>query len=83
MLCNIEFYTFENELWYRGADGVARKFTEESNDIAAEMSQVIEEFYPAAYAALEREYAKCKYNIRYYNRHQRPRRAACANSPYL
>lgn len=66
MLCNIEFYTFENELWYRGADGVARKFTEESNDIAAEMVRVIEEFYPAAYAALEKEYAKCKCNIRYY-----------------
>lgn len=66
MLYNVEFYTFENELWYRDANGNARKFTEKSDDITAEMIQVIEEFYPEAYAALEKEYAKCKNNIRYF-----------------
>lgn len=66
MSLNIEFYTFETEVWYRLADGTTEKLTERSGDIITTMLEQIEEFYPAAYAALCNEYERCKPNLTHF-----------------
>ena len=61
----LEFYTFEDEVWYRTEDGMQQKLTEKS-DIIPEIIEKIEHFYPKAYKALCSEYGKCSFNIPYY-----------------
>lgn len=62
----IEFFSYEHEIWYRLADGSTSKLMESDHSLIAAISDVIEEFYPAAYAALCREYESCKRNIPYF-----------------
>lgn len=63
MSLNIEFYTFESEVWYRLSDGTTEKLTERSTNIISYMLKQIEDFYPTAYAALCSEYERCKPNL--------------------
>lgn len=61
----LEFYNFEDEVWYRTSDGTSGKLTEDSKVIPVILEK-IEQFYPKAYKALCLEYEKCKLNISYY-----------------
>lgn len=66
MPLNIEFYTYEDELWYRTADGHTERLTERHHDIIAEVLAKIETLYPKAYAALSKEYERCVCNLSLY-----------------
>ena len=61
----VEFFNFEDEVWYRNDSGVSEKLTDVS-PIVPKMIEKIEQFYPKAYKALCAEYDKCKLNLSYY-----------------
>lgn len=61
----MEFYNFEDEVWYKGEDGNVGKLTDDSKVVPV-MIERIEQFYPKAYSALCEEYSKCKLNLKYY-----------------
>lgn len=61
----IEFYTFEDEVWYR-SDRDNQRLTEQSRDIIRDMFERIELSYPKAFKCLSEEYLKCKQNTPYY-----------------
>lgn len=62
----IEFYIYNDELWYISADGCNRKLSEKDTDVISELLTMIEEMYPSAYAALQQEYASSSLNVPYY-----------------
>ena len=66
VLSNIEFYTFNDEAWLHRADGTAEKLTEQHSDIISSLYETIEQFYPAAFAALGKEYERCIPNMSFY-----------------
>lgn len=66
MPSGIEFYTFEDELWYRTPDGHTERLTERHNDVVALVLDKIEQFYPKAYVALSKEYERCVANLSLY-----------------
>lgn len=61
----IEFFNFEDEVWYKSEDGSNERLTETSKVVPI-MIEKIEQFYPKAYKALCDEYEKCKYSLSYY-----------------
>lgn len=63
MSCVIEFYTYENEVWYRTADGRATRLTEKEHEVIDMLLEKIEQFYPGAYAALSKEYERLQCNL--------------------
>lgn len=54
MVSRIEFYQFNNEVWYR--QGKENKKLTEDSPIVSELISYLCEFYPQAVAALEKEY---------------------------
>ena len=63
-----EFFTFENEVWYRLPNGTSDRLTECNTEIIAMTLDKIERFYPKAYQALCQEYARCKSNLSFFRR---------------
>jgi DNA-binding CsgD family transcriptional regulator len=63
---SLEFYNFGDELWCIYPDGRNERVTESSKEIIHPMLERIREFYPKAYAALERWYQKSSMNVPYY-----------------
>ncbi|MFV0501748.1 MAG: response regulator transcription factor [Bacteroidales bacterium] len=63
-MVNIEFYSFENEVWYRQENGLTEKLTEKSRDIVKFMIEQIQTFYPKAYKELYKRYEKLSWNIK-------------------
>lgn len=61
-----EFFTFENEVWYRLPNGTSDRLTECNTEIIAMTLDKIERFYPKAYQALCQEYARCKSNLSFF-----------------
>lgn len=61
----IEFFNFEDEVWYKTENGNSEKLTDTSQIIPM-MYDNIEQFYPKAFKALCVEYDKCKLNLTYY-----------------
>jgi len=61
----IEFFNFEDEVWYKDENGYSEKLTDNSK-VIPKMLEKIEQFYPKAYKALCSEYDKCKLNLTYY-----------------
>lgn len=59
----IEFYNYNDELWYRTADGSNNRYEETSTDITDFMIEYIDKFYPKAYEALAKEYERCNTDI--------------------
>ena len=49
----IEFYNYNDELWYRTADGSNNRYEETSTDITDFMIEYIDKFYPKAYEVRE------------------------------
>lgn len=62
----IEFYIYNDELWYITADGQNRKLAERDTDIISDLLTMIAEMYPTAYAALQEEYSRSATNVPYY-----------------
>ena len=62
---NLEFYIFENELWYLSDDGASKMVTEDS-PLVSYLIDIIESRYPTAYKALCKEYARSSLNPSYY-----------------
>ncbi len=61
----LEFYTFENEVWVRKADGTHSKFTDTDHELTKQLTEYIESFYSQAFKALQREYKQSSANPRY------------------
>lgn len=62
----VEFYIYNDELWYITADGRNRKLIEQDTELISELLAMIEEMYPTAYSALQAEYCRSGHNSRYY-----------------
>lgn len=65
VLSNIEFFSYEQEVWLRYADGSMRALRETDYDFIDILSEYISTFYPKAYAALCSEYKGCAANPSY------------------
>ena len=63
---DIEFYIYENNLWYLTDNGISEKVSEDS-PIVSFIINVIQNHYPKAYEALCKEYSKSSRNPIYYN----------------
>lgn len=66
LLTNIEFFTYESEVWLRESDGSMKILNENDYDIISKLIDQISTFYPKAYDALGSEYAGCAANQTYY-----------------
>lgn len=64
-LTNIEFFNYENEVWYRH-DGDFCRLSESCTEIIDGMTEIISTFYPKAYAALCEQYKGCSPYKRYF-----------------
>lgn len=62
---NLEFFTYEAEVWYR-KDGVVARLTESDIDLIRDIAEMIATFYPDAFKALSGEYVSCAPNQPYY-----------------
>lgn len=62
----IEFYIYEDNLWYITDEGLSEKVSEES-PVIPYIIDIIQNRYPDAYDALRKEYAKSALNPSYYN----------------
>ena len=63
MMKNVEFYTFEDQIWYRAEDGSQRQLTESDHDAIRFIIEKFREFYPEALEAALNEYKRCQANI--------------------
>ena len=61
-----EFFTFEDEVWFRLPNGLSDRLTENHLEIITSMLNRIEKFYPQAYSALCKEYERCKRNLPFF-----------------
>ena len=62
----IEFYMFNDELWFIKDDGTNQVLTERDTDVLQNLIAAIRERYPEAYKALSEEYRKSSLNVPYY-----------------
>lgn len=65
-MLSVEFYNFENEVYYKLSDGSTERLTEASTEVISLMLEKIEKFYPHAYLALCKEYERCKPNLTHF-----------------
>lgn len=61
-----EFFSFENEVWFRLKGGSTDRLTEAHHEIISATIERIEKFYPKAYEALCKEYERCKPNLSFF-----------------
>lgn len=66
VLANSEFFTYDQELWMRYADGSMVQVLEHDYDLIGYLVEHISTFYPKAYTALCTEYKDCAANRPYY-----------------
>ena len=62
----IEFFTHEQEVWVREADGSTRKIMETDYEFLRTMVDYISTFYPKAYKALAEEYKSVSFNMAFF-----------------
>lgn len=62
----VEFYMFDDELWYIKDGSENQALSEKDTEIIKKMIDVIRERYPEAYNALSKEYQKSAMNVPYY-----------------
>ncbi len=61
----IEFYIFDDDLWYTDGER-SKKITEKDTNLIGALLEMISTRYPEAYGALEKEYSRSSANIPYY-----------------
>ncbi len=54
----VEFYTFEDQVWYRQEDGSQHQLTDKDRDAVRFIIEQFQEFYPEAYEACVNEYRR-------------------------
>lgn len=64
-LANIEFYNFEDEVWFRG-NGIAAKYTADQKEVTKHIINGMTEWYPLALKALQKNYSNSAANQNYY-----------------
>lgn len=62
----VEFYTFNDELWARTSAGVSEKLTEQHTDLVNLLFERMQSFYTEAFSALCAFYEKAKLNVPYF-----------------
>lgn len=62
----VEFYIFNEELWYITEDCTNQALSERDADIIQKLIAAIRERYPEAYKALSKEYQSSALNVPYY-----------------
>ena len=62
-ICSYEICNFEDEVWFRTADGSHHKLEATDRGFIVPMIDRIKEFYPEAYAKLSEKYNKCAFNL--------------------
>ncbi len=62
----LEFYTYNEELWYKLENGTTYRLTENDYEIIDSILKKIEYFYPKAYFSLCAEYERSKANLPLY-----------------
>ena len=65
-LTDIEFFSYEGEVWYRHRDSTLNLLREADTNILDALMDTISTFYPKAYEALCAEYKGCALNRSYY-----------------
>ncbi|MCI2145801.1 MAG: helix-turn-helix transcriptional regulator [Bacteroidales bacterium] len=60
----IEFYTYESEVWYRTMDGTCKKLDENDFEVVSFMFNHIRDNYPEAFAALDAYYKKLPFDFK-------------------
>ena len=66
LLTNIEFFTYEHEVWYRTPDGTTKRLTESDISLVDSLFDSIEHLYPLACDLLRLEYKSCLPNLPYF-----------------
>lgn len=66
VLSNTEFFTYEQEVWCRTADGAMNPIRETDYTLVNALIEYISTFYPKAYDALCAEYSSCVANHSYF-----------------
>lgn len=66
LIKGVEFFSFENEVWYKSADGGHHRLTENDRSEICAMFDYIGDFYPEAFNALQEKYKRCSSNVSYY-----------------
>lgn len=62
----VEFYIYNEELWFIKDDGTNQALAEKDTEVIQELLSTIRERYPEAYKALAKEYQKSALNVPYY-----------------
>lgn len=62
----IEFYSYNDEVWYRRGNGVPEVFDEHNREIIDTIFETIKSEYPDAFEALRERYGSSEPNIMYY-----------------
>lgn len=62
----VEFYIFNEELWFIKDDEQNQALSEKDTEVIQELLSVIRERYPEAYKSLSKEYQKSALNVPYY-----------------
>ena len=57
---SIEFFIFNDELWYRSEGKSPCRLKEQDYEFVTLIANLIEKFYPKAYIALASEYARAR-----------------------
>lgn len=63
---SVEFYTFEDQVWYRLEDGSQHRLTESDREFVRYLIEQFQEFYPEAFDACAAEYKRCQPNLQHY-----------------
>ena len=63
---SVEFYTFEDQIWYRTEDGSQHQLTESDREAIRFIIDKFSEFYPEAIEACLNEYKRCQSNMSHY-----------------
>ncbi|MBR1775074.1 MAG: response regulator transcription factor [Bacteroidales bacterium] len=60
----IEFFTYEDEVWYRNEKGENRQLTENDTQIINHLFTIIKDQYTEAYEQLEKHFSSLNYDVR-------------------
>ncbi|MBQ9253278.1 MAG: helix-turn-helix transcriptional regulator [Bacteroidales bacterium] len=60
----VEFFTYEDEVWYRNEKGENRQLTENDTDVIKHLITIIKDQYTDAYDALAKHFERINYNVK-------------------
>lgn len=60
----VEFFTYEDEVWYRNEQAENKQLTESDTQIIKHLVTIIQNQYTESYEALEKHYSSLSYDVR-------------------